>query len=150
MSGMHGSFGPVVEHPRTPAAVQPARVLGYRRGRALVRAGQPREVRIGRDLAEIRALLQRKLAWYGLHTATVGPFRRMGEGTLLCELLTAQGSVLSRVSVDRRSGAIRIARDGRSGDSIPALCAAISAAAAALVDMPSRQWHPMAGPHPTD
>jgi hypothetical protein len=150
MSGMHDRSGPVVEYPKAPGSYRPDRVLGRRRGAEPDFGRQGREARVVRDLAEIRQLLKRKLAWYGLRSAIVGPFRRRGDGTLVCDLLTGDGSILSCVSIDRRSGAVQIARDSSAADRIAALSVAISAAAAAWIEAPAREWHPMAGPHPTD
>lgn len=150
MSGMRRSSGLMVEHTRSPAPHRLAPVYGHRRRREADVGAQCREVRIVRDLSEIRELLERKLAWYGLQSVRIGTFRRTGERTLLCDLLTADGSVLCRVNVDRRSCAVRIARGRGFEDRIAGVSAVVSANASDLAEAPSRQWHPIAGPHPTD
>lgn len=62
------------------------------------------------NLDEISDLLERRLAWYGLRSVRLGPFRSGADGALLVDLLDTDGSVLDRVEVDRTSGALRPTR----------------------------------------
>jgi hypothetical protein len=63
-----------------------------------------------RGIAEIVELVERKLAWFGFRSVTIGPFIKVTDRAILIDLLT-QGNFLCRIEVDRQSGAIT-----RSGD----------------------------------
>jgi hypothetical protein len=64
-----------------------------------------REIATYRDIAEIVELVERKLAWFGLPSVTIGPSVKVNQRALLIDLLT-QGDLLCRIEVDRLSGAI--------------------------------------------
>jgi hypothetical protein len=95
----------------------------------------------------LKNLLERKLAWYGLRPVTLGPFRRLRDEWLLCDLISDDGRVLCRLMIDRRSGTVRVAADGEPKELMNV--AGRMPFAPAVVEPPS-EWHPTAAPHPTD
>ena len=73
-----------------------------------------------RGIAEIVELVERKLAWFGFRSVTIGPFIKVTDRAILIDLLT-QGNFLCRIEVDRQSGAIT--RSG--GDALAPLIASL-------------------------
>lgn len=62
------------------------------------------------DLEDVRATLERKLAWYGLRWVGLGRFHWRGDGALFVELVDRDGGILDRVEVDRLSATFRPSR----------------------------------------
>jgi hypothetical protein len=61
-------------------------------------------------LAELRRLIELRLAWYGVRDVTLGPFVGLGDGSLFVAMLNPAGKLVDRVEVDRETGALRPTR----------------------------------------
>jgi hypothetical protein len=61
-----------------------------------------------RDFSNMRWLLQRRLAWYGFRSISVGSLRELTEETVLADLRRADGLLICRVELDRESGMLDV------------------------------------------
>lgn len=55
------------------------------------------------DLADIVGLLERKLAWFGLHSVRIGPYVKVRNGSILIDLLDGD-EPFCQIALDRHSG----------------------------------------------
>jgi hypothetical protein len=55
------------------------------------------------DLADIVNLLERKLAWFGLHSVRIGPYVQIRNGSILIDLLDGD-ETFCRIALGRRQG----------------------------------------------
>lgn len=55
------------------------------------------------DLADIVGLLERKLAWFGLHSVRIGPYVKVRNGSILIDLIEGD-EAFCRIALDRHSG----------------------------------------------
>jgi hypothetical protein len=55
------------------------------------------------EFSNTRWLLQRRLAWYGLRSVSVGSLRDLTDKTVLADLRRANGILICRIQVDREN-----------------------------------------------
>ena len=63
----------------------------------------------GDDLSadDVRAWLERKLAWHGNPRLKLGAITEADEDTVVAEIVTQVGSLVQKLAIDRRSGVMR-------------------------------------------
>ena len=59
------------------------------------------------SVEDARGWLERKLAWHGNPRLKLGEVREIDDGKLLAEIVTRDGSLVQKLAIDRRSGALR-------------------------------------------
>jgi len=94
---MHGQSMGWAAHPGM-MGLGPAWIYGMPELRA-----EPRAL----SLEEVRALLERNLAWHGNPRLKLGAVAESEDGTVTAEIVTQDGSLVQKLAVDRRSGLLR-------------------------------------------
>lgn len=60
------------------------------------------------DVDDVRAMLERRLAWHGNSRLKVGDVKEAGEDSIVAEIVTAkEGAVVERFTFDRNTGFMR-------------------------------------------
>lgn len=59
------------------------------------------------SLDDMRSMIERTLAWYGLRSVRLGSLDRRSDGAMFADLTDPDGNPLDRVEVDRMTGVLR-------------------------------------------
>ncbi|MGE0651572.1 MAG: peptidoglycan-binding domain-containing protein [Alphaproteobacteria bacterium] len=95
--GMPGMMGPMISMGRgTPMGMGPGAIYGV-----------PRAARADIDPDQAKAMVARMLAWHGNPRLKLGETRATEFGEIVVEITTREGSLVQRLAIDRRTGALR-------------------------------------------
>jgi hypothetical protein len=95
--GMPGMMGPMMGmNPGVPMGMGPGTIYGM-----------PRAAGPGIDPDQAKAMVSRMLAWHGNPRLKLGEVRATELGEIVVEITTREGSLVQRLAIDRRTGALR-------------------------------------------
>jgi hypothetical protein len=95
--GMPGMMGPTMGmSPGVPMGMGPGTIYGM-----------PRAAGPGIDPDQAKAMVSRMLAWHGNPRLKLGEVRATELGEIVVEITTREGSLVQRLAIDRRTGALR-------------------------------------------
>ena len=83
----------------------PGSVMGY----GMMRPGSGGQVVSGTDLSaeDVRHFLEHRLEWQGNKRVKVGDVKETDDSTIVAEIVTVDGSLVQRLTIDRHTGAMQ-------------------------------------------
>ena len=107
--GMMGSrmMGPGMMGPGTDGQYMMGQESGM--GNGMMRPDSAGQVASGRDLSadDVRQYLEHRLKWRGNKRVKVGDVKETDDSTIVAEIVTVDGSLVQRLTIDRHTGAMQ-------------------------------------------
>ena len=104
----YGSMGPGMMH---PGMMHPGMMGQGMMGQGMMHPGMIYGMpgRYEQEIApeQVREMLQRRLDWHGNPRLKLGEIKPTEHGEILADIVTREGSLVQRLAIDRRTGALR-------------------------------------------